>query len=432
MLKCEKKYHNIIFNNQQFDNKLSNKQDKLENEMLLTKSINSYTDWKLCKANISQERYKNKFIKVIKDKSVLNPIGKNQETYSKKSNSEVKNTQKNINNNNNIFIQEKIINFESRINNLMQVIQNFEDEFIKSPKPNKIKEQFNTIANKISYNEINPIKTDALINTNSCKKLFLKDNHVYDINNINININNNNYGDNFYISKSINNINTQFNNNPNLYSNKLKINLNNNNILKNSINKPNNKKIFTNHSNDMKNQSINSYKDKNKIFHLPLESINNYKNIYLNNKNRKFNNSNKHIHIQMSLTDRKEKFNELNKIMKSVNTKNQFIYKNLELEQNKNIKRNNIDDYFKYSKNNRGKNLTLYLNMNKKSNSNKVKEIKEKQNLGKDQMKFGGGIKSENKNFVNYILYKRNFIKSNDVDNMENEIINYKVSKFLS
>jgi hypothetical protein len=113
----------------------------------------------------------------------------------------------------NISITQKINNFESRIDNLLNVINDFENKFIKSPETQRIKDQFNIIMNKKIYKNRLPtdplykswIKTECNNNNmfiNNDNQSVLKDSFVMDIKNINISINNNRYENNYFITQS--------------------------------------------------------------------------------------------------------------------------------------------------------------------------------------------------------------------------------------
>ena len=92
-----------------------------------------------------------------------------------------------------LTMNQKINKFESRIDNLLNVINDFEAKFINSPETQKIKEQFNTIMNKNIYkNKI--INNNLLKSFNKNKTegnnndiLGIKNNTTMDIKNIIIN-----------------------------------------------------------------------------------------------------------------------------------------------------------------------------------------------------------------------------------------------------
>ena len=60
----------------------------------------------------------------------------------------------------NISIAQRINKFESRIDNLLSIINDFEVKYIKSPETQRIKEQFSNIINKKIYK--NRISNDPL------------------------------------------------------------------------------------------------------------------------------------------------------------------------------------------------------------------------------------------------------------------------------
>ncbi len=368
----------------------------------------------------------------------------------KRSNPKIKS--KFINKETDISMNQKINKFESRIDNLLNVINDFEAKFIYSPETQKIKEQFNNIINKKIYR-------DKICNNYLFKSFNknMKDNCINNINNINININNNNYENNYFITHSINEINHKvLSKNPNYSDKKLNINTNNN-IIKKSIMKPK-KKISKCNSNDLKNKTVHYYKEKPKLFKLPLDSINN--NFTL--KNNRYNNSYKDL--QMPLTDRKEKETDDNKIIEPTDLRNSS--KNLNINKKKNVcvkinkatsskKETRRKTFFKKDGNNKSnlfknkkklfdKNLThssgqgnptinntINFGVNKDhgvdtytKNKNQEKSINGSNELYK--MK-----KKENTDLINYILNKRNIIKGNNItlgnnqhDNINNNINN--------
>ena len=201
----------------------------------------------------------------------------------------------------NLSMNQKINKFESRIDNLMTVINDFEAKFINSPETQKIKEQFNSIMNKNIYkNKINNNFLYKSFNKNEVKNniLSIKDNGngTTDMNNINNNIENN-----YFITHSINDISHKVLNQKQNFNEKKCSTTYNNSIIKKSNFKAK-KKISKCNSNDLKNKTIYNYKDKSKLFKLPLDSITN-NNFTM--KNNRYNNSYKDL--QMPLTDRKEK-----------------------------------------------------------------------------------------------------------------------------
>jgi hypothetical protein len=220
----------------------------------------------------------------------------------------------------------------------------------------------------------------------------------------------------------------------------------NNSIIKKS-NLKNKKKISKCNSNDLKNKTIHYYKDKPKLFKLPLDSINN------NNfgiKNNRYNNSYKDLN--MPLTDRKEKDIEDNKIIENNDLRNSL--------KNINKKKNNC---LKINKAASSKNEIRRKNFIKKEGNNKVNLFKNKKkvfeknstpssvqgnllinntinggidifNKNKDKEKSVNGSsefikmkKKDNTEFINYILNKRNIIKNNNMittGNNQHEPIN--------
>ena len=113
----------------------------------------------------------------------------------------------------NISMSQRIAKFESRIDNLLNVINNFENNFINSSESEKIKEEFNSIINKKiyknridknhfhkSFNKTEYNNTEIFNDNNNSN--VLKASCIMDIKNINININNNNYENNYFITQS--------------------------------------------------------------------------------------------------------------------------------------------------------------------------------------------------------------------------------------
>ena len=349
-------------------------------------------------------------------------------------------------------MNQKINNFETRIDNLLNVINDFETKFIYSAESQKIKEQFNNIINKKIYKD--KITGNYLFKSfnkpeTKNNRLEIKNNGTMDINNIkniNININNNNYENNYFVTHPINDINHKsLNKKQNFRDKKMNTNANNS-IIKKSNLKPK-KKISNCNSNDLKNKTIHYYKDKPKLFKLPLDSINN------NNfgiKNNRYNNSYKDLN--MPLTDRKEKDIEDNKIIENNDLRNSL--------KNINKKKNNC---LKINKAASSKNEIRRKNFIKKEGNNKVNLFKNKKkvfeknstpssvqgnllinntinggidifNKNKDKEKSVNGSsefikmkKKDNTEFINYILNKRNIIKNNNMittGNNQHEPIN--------
>ena len=198
--------------------------------------------------NDSSNDFSNKkIIKVNKDnrtKSKNIITSKLHNNSNKKTNKKLENI--NIEENENISIAQKINKFESRIDNLLNVINDFETKYIKSPETQRIKDQFNAIINKKIYkNKIsnNPlykswIKTDYNNDNfiNKDNKDILKDSFIMDIKNINISINNNKYENNYFITQSNQNKishHKPFHKKQNSNEKKINIKINNNSILKN-------------------------------------------------------------------------------------------------------------------------------------------------------------------------------------------------------
>ena len=100
----------------------------------------------------------------------------------------------NIKEDENISIAQRITKFESRIDNLLNIINDFETKFIKSPETQRIKEKFSDIINKKIYK--NKILNDTLykswIKTDYNNNFFkdnennsiLKNSYIMDIKNI--------------------------------------------------------------------------------------------------------------------------------------------------------------------------------------------------------------------------------------------------------
>ena len=362
-----------------------------------------------------------------------------------------------------LTMNQKINKFESRIDNLLNVINDFEAKFINSPETQKIKEQFNTIMNKNIYkNKI--INNNLLKSFNKNKTegnnndiLGIKNNTTMDIkniNNINININNNNYENNYFITHSINDISHKVLNQKQKFPNKKFSTNSNNGILKKS-NLKNQKKISKCNSNDLKNKTIHNYKDKSKLFKLPFDSITNNNNN--STKNTRYNNSYKDL--QMPLTDRKEKDIEDNKIIEFNDLRNSL----------KNINKKKNSNCVKINKAGSSKNQIRSKNFIKKDGTNKVnlfknkKQVIEKKNLTPSSAQgnplinntIGGGIdisnkfkekekivngsaefirmkKKENSELINYILNKRNIIKGNIATSGNNQHDNINNRDFIN
>ena len=362
-----------------------------------------------------------------------------------------------------LTMNQKINKFESRIDNLLNVINDFEAKFINSPETQKIKEQFNTIMNKNIYkNKI--INNNLLKSFNKNKTegnnndiLGIKNNTTMDIkniNNINININNNNYENNYFITHSINDISHKVLNQKQNFPNKKFSTNSNNSILKKS-NLKNKKKISKCNSNDLKNKTIHNYKDKSKLFKLPFDSITNNNNN--STKNTRYHNSYKDL--QMPLTDRKEKDIEDNKVIEFNDLRNSL----------KNINKKKNSNCVKINKAGSSKNQIRRKNFIKKDGTNKVnlfknkKQVIEKKNLTPSSAQgnplinntIGGGMdfsnkfrekeksvngsvefirmkKKENSELINYILNKRNIIKGNIATSGNNQHDNINNRDFIN
>ncbi len=270
----------------------------------------------------------------------------------------------------------------------------------------------------------------------------MKDNCINNINNINININNNNYENNYFITHSINDISHKvLNKNNNFSDKKLNINTNNSNIIKKS------KKMSKCNSNDIKNKTIHNYKDKPKLFKLPLDSINN------NFSMKKSRYTNSYKELKMPLTDRKEKEKEKekekdtddNKFIESTDLANSL--KNINKKKNLCVKINKAAS----SKNEiRRKTFFKKEGINKVNLFNNKKKIIDKNithssgqgnqvvnntinggmkehgvDMGNNNKKLEKSINSSNEfnkmkkrestDLISYILNKRNIIKGNNI-----------------
>lgn len=359
-----------------------------------------------------------------------------------------------------LSMNQKINKFESRIDNLLNVINDFELKFINSPQTQKIKEEFNSIMNKKIYKDViannNLCKTynnndNSTINKNdnnndkdNNNRIEMKNAGLMDINSINININNNNYENNYFITHSINDIgHNTLKKKKNFSDYKLGTNTNSSAIKKSNFKVK--KKIGKCNSNELKNQIIHNYKEKTKLFKLPLDSINanNNNNNYI--KNNRYNNSYKEL--QMPLTDRKEKeiddnknieANELRNSLKNINRKkNNCIRINKAASSKNEIRRKTFIKKDECNKVNLFKNKKKYVKKNltpssaqgnpKINNTMNQGLIKEhgydftNRNKDKDKEKSVNGsaeyIKMRKKDctdLINYILNKRNIIKNNN------------------
>jgi len=346
----------------------------------------------------------------------------------------------------NISIAQKINKFESRIDNLLNVINDFETKFIKSPETQRIKDQFNIIMNKKIYN--NRTTTDPLYKSwiktkcnsnnniflNNDNKSVLKDSFVMDIKNINISINNNRYENNYFITHSNQNKfihHNPFNKKQNSSEKNFNLKINNNSIFKKSILKSSKKKPKC-ISNDTKNKIIQNYKDKTKLFNLPLDFIINNNTIKNNIKNYRYNNSYKEF--SKPLTDRKEKEtndkiinkSKLKNKLKSENKKrnnclriNKIVCNKDEKGKKPFIKKEELkkDNLLKTKKKLFSKNSapsTLQVNNLVNFSINRGKSNKEK---GKNNINYSNLNKNKENtnNCINYSLNKRKIIKRNNV-----------------
>ena len=395
--------------------------------------------------NESQNDISNKkFIKVntdnnLRTKNKIKSLEKiNNDKKTKKTLKEI-----DISEDDNLTISEKINKFESRIDNLLDLINDFENKFIYSEETQRIKDQFNDIMNKKIYK--NKTSKDFMykswIKTEKKNDIFpsqensnvLKDNCFIDIKNINISINNNNYENNYYITQTSQNIDSHprtFRKKQNCSEKKINININNNSIFKKSIIKTAKKKIKC-ISNDIKNKILKNYKDKSKVFKLPLDFIINNNNANKNNyKNYRYNHTYKEF--QKPLTERNKKDNKykineklnFDKILKSANKKkhNCLIIKNLSpkndeiakkpLIKKEGIKKTNLLNSKKklFNKNSTPSSIiknSLANNTIIGGKTNKEKNVVNYSQLSKN--------KESNNNHINYTLNKKKIIKRNNV-----------------
>jgi hypothetical protein len=356
----------------------------------------------------------------------------------------------------NMSINEKISKFETRIGNLLDVIDNFEKKFINSPETQRIKDQFKVIMDKKIYK--NRISNDYLhkswVKTDFNDDLLLKKDNsnvsknscIMDIKNINININNNNYENNYFITQPLQNKNSPYRtiNKKQIFSEKkfnIKIN-NSSNFKKSKIEASKKKPKCI--SNDLKNKINKNQKDKSKVFKLPLDFIINNNSInHKNITNNRYNKSQKEI--QIPLTDRREKKININIItiqnkknkLKSANKKKQnclIINKNMcgnnDIGKKPFIKKEGImkSDLFNSKKNLFNKNSapsTLKINSSVNNTINSKRDYKDKKliinfNLNKN--------KESSTNYINFTLNKKKIIKRNNVisffNNQNNTDIN--------
>ena len=165
-------------NNVTYDKKITNSFSfissisTIQDEQKLNKTIkqNQNKEFKL-KYNINTNNSNSKEINHLSRKKHLRPHVKNR--YSK------------------IVIDKEVDKFKNSINNLMKIIENFENEYINSSKPKLIKEQLNQITNNRTYFLQNDFNKSSLLNfkDNGNKILVNKRNNKpkQTINNINKN-----------------------------------------------------------------------------------------------------------------------------------------------------------------------------------------------------------------------------------------------------
>ena len=439
LFNSKEKYYPISIKNQlRYENnkKLKDTKPKTLKENLFflseKKERNSFTLIKTfidINDEISKEILNKKLIKVNTDNkskpknNINNKNWKSNRMINNKPNQTIKSNNKSIDTD--ISMKQKINKFESRIDTLLNVINDFEEKYINSPQSQKIKEQFDRIINKDIYkNKSTDNSLFKSYNKHSINKNILgkKEENILDINsinNINININNNNYENNYFITQTINDIGNKG------------FNINSNNSIFKQSNLKRNKKIAKCNSNDLKNKTINNYKNKSKLFKLPLDYINNNLKI----KNNRYNNSYKEL--QLSLTDRKEKNMDDNKKTENIDLKGSL--KNFHKKKNSNYMRTNKAAS---TKNENRKKAFFKKNMNNKmpliQNKNKIilkvstplsvhsshlsnniitggidmtNKNKDKEKLLYGSSEFTKHKRKEISGIINYILNKRNIIK---------------------
>lgn len=350
----------------------------------------------------------------------------------------------NIKEDENISIAQRITKFESRIDNLLNIINDFETKFIKSPETQRIKEKFSDIINKKIYK--NKILNDTLYKSwikTDYNNNFFKDNennsisknsYIMDIKNINININNNKYENNFFLTQSSQNkLNRHrpFIRKQKSSEKKFKIKTYNNSIFKKSILKSIRKKPKC-ISNDTKKLIITNYTDDSKLSKLSLENLLNKSKS--KNIRRNFRNNNSFKDLYKPLTERKQNYindkilipNKLKNKMKIENKKIHSclrISKAIKDKEEKGIKplfkkyEIKNDNLIKDKKNLFGINITtatLQTNHLKnfsiklaKNNKNKEKNLINYSNLYKN--------KENSKNYINNSLNKTKILKRNNI-----------------
>ena len=199
----------------------------------------------------------------------------------------------NYKNQNGILLNKEIDKFKIRIDKIMKVIEDFENEYIYSTENQKIKEEFNKIIKnkKYLYNNIN-------INIKPNQKKFFYKETENDINDIQNGEKNNNNNNKTMILKN-NNLNLTNNNihnkQKNIFSSTKNIKNNNNNSMilnKNSkIGKNNNNNNNKNISNKKQlNNNTNSYNKRiNYSSLIEVKSMNNEKTKKIIKENNKSN-----------------------------------------------------------------------------------------------------------------------------------------------
>ena len=464
----KEKYYPILIKNQiKHDNSKKNKEpvkktsnknvDKVIYFLSDKKERNSFTYFKTFIGNtddLSNDILNKKLIKVNTDnksKSKNNLYNNSSCITSSVKRSKQKIKQKLPKKEENLSMNQKINKFESRIDNLMNVINDFEAKFINSPETQKIKEQFNSIINKNIYkNKINNNYLYKSFNKNEAKNniLSIKDNGNgnTDIKNIN-----NNYENNYFITHSVNDISQRVLNQKQILNDKKCSTTFNNSIIKKS-NLKTKKKISKCNSNDLKNKTLHNYKVKSKLFKLPLDSINNN----CSRKNNRYHNSYKDM--QMPLTDRKEKDGEDNKIVEFNDLRNSL--KNINKKKNNNC----VKKINKAASSKNEIRRKAFIKKDKDGNTNKINLFKTKKKVIEKKLTpssaqgtpiinttINGGMdngrnkekeksmngsaefikmkKRDNSEFINYILNKRNIIKGNIItvgNNNQHEPVNNK------
>ena len=273
-------------------------------------------------------------------------------------------TEKNKNNNKQDNNQ-KIEKLKNRIFNLMNIIDNFENNYIKSKKPFQIKEQFD----KIKY-KITPISS----HTHLDKKLNKTCKNTNIITNINFFNNNEDVNENLAKTERINYV-------PEI--NKLK-SKQNKNIFSKLLEDGNNLNYFEEHNKNLANtkryngrqhSAVNSgnYSDKN--FTIAL----------LNKQKNKNNHNNKHSNMNSNST-----------FLKLISSN--IISKNELKKMNSNFIKNKSKSLMNKMKSNSSSNKILHKNEN-------MEENEKKQNIFKRRINYS--------NFINEKMKKTNIIQRN-------------------